>query len=192
MSPQPPYDPQKAHDYYERHKHLKGRHPGSEDLSKKGGSTKVVMRHNPQMAKMVSAQKAAQQRVVRLTENLHKLQGALKRAEEALANKRKTAQQNSDGKSTAKQKQSSKKYRDTHKTQLQAKSKQTSPSSSAGSSSSGGGGLSSMSEAELQSRVSRIKGLITNCTQQIRKANSQALSHSEFTVHDGLSAVNTN
>lgn len=194
----PHYDPRKAHDYYERHKHLKGRQSHNvENVMKTAGSTKVVKRKNPQMAKTVDSRKSAQMRVVRLVQKLHSLQNALKQAEEALANKRKEAKQNSDGKTTVKERNASKKYRDTHKAQIAAKEKKSAtstPSSSSGGSSSGPKSVADMSESELTDRVSKIKGLISTAKKQIQAANSLAhsMSDSEFISHGGLSTVNTN
>jgi hypothetical protein len=144
------------------------------------------------MAKMVTAKTSAQQRVVRLTEKIGKLNDALKKAEEALQNKRNEARQNSDGKTTAKERQDAKKYRDTHKSQLAAKRKKSSSSSSGSSSSSSGPKtLASMSESELVDRVDRIKGLITDAKRQLQSANSLAhsMSDSDFISHSGRSAV---
>lgn len=191
MSPRP-YDPKKAHQYYEEHKHLKGRQPGKSELNNSGGhgTSRSVTRKNPVMATMVGPKQNAQLRVVRLTQKISKLQDALKKAEAALLTKRKTERQNSDGKTTAKEKQAAQKYRDTHKSQIAAKEKQKS-SSGGGSSSSGSPSLSSMSTSELESRISRIKGLITDARQQLSAANSLAhsLSSTRFISHSGRSAV---
>lgn len=191
MTVDPRYDPSKAHDYYERHKHLKGRHPGAAEVVKKVGNTTVRPTNKTNTAAQQRSQTAARARVVRLVTKLHSLQDALQEAETALRNKRQETKKNSDGKTTVKERSASKKYRDTHKSEIASKEKKN--SSSSGGSSSGSKGVSGMSESELSDRVSKIKGLISNAKQQIQAANAQAtsLSHSEFITHSGPLTVNT-
>jgi hypothetical protein len=193
----PPYDPQKAHDYYEKHKHLKGRHPGAATAAtlKRVGGTPVGKTGAPS-AKQKKA--AAQQRAVRLTQKLTSLNKALQEATEELRIKRaaaqrsratakKTAKKNSDGKTTAKERQQSKEYRKKHKAQLAAKAKKAK---------SGGGStpkkhVKDMTIHELTTRVSKIKSLISEAKSQLKAANS--LSHSlsvneteNHLIHDGV------
>jgi hypothetical protein len=163
-----PYDKVKAHEYYIRTRHLKGRH---RTASQRVGGGKVPM------AKIVSAsqhQKIHKQTVAklaRLTLKLRSLQNALQEAEKALRDKE--AQQNRPAgqKTTAKQKQQAKQYRDTHKAQIKAKEKQSSGGSGGSSSSSSTKPVSQMSVSELTDRVHRIKKLITSCTAQIKATN---------------------
>lgn len=158
-----PYDKVKAHEYYLRTRQLKGR--------KKAAP--VAPKGRPVMAKMVSAsehQKIHKQtvaRLARLTTKLHSLQNALKEAEQALQNKRQQAQKNSDGKTTAKERQAAKQYRDTHKAQIKATEKKA--SSSGGSSAPKS--VSQMSESELTTRVTHIKHLIASAQKQIKATN---------------------
>lgn len=187
----PGYDPKKAHDYYEKHKHLIGRGgKQTEDLLKTAGSTGVRPRRPGEaMAKMVSPKQSAQMRVVRLTEKVHKLQDALNEAENALRLKRQTANAKPTAATKAKQKAASKKYRQTHKSQIAAAAKKAAASSGGGNTP-----VSQMSETDLVSRISKIKGAISNAKQQIQAANALAhsLSDSSFISHSGRSAVNTN
>lgn len=192
----PDYDPQKAHDYYERTKHLKGRNRRqTEDFTKSRGSTKVRPRRPGEpMANMVTPKQSAQMRVVRLTEKIHKLNDALHQAQEALRNKREEARKNSDGKTTAKERADAKKYRDTHKSELATKRKKDSSSSgSSSTSSSGPKSVSEMSESELTDRISRIRGAISDAKTQLQEANSLAhsLGDSNFISHSGPTTVNT-
>jgi hypothetical protein len=202
----PRYDPQKAHDYYERHKHLKGRQPGAAEATlKRVGATRVSSAVNRKPVTASEAKSRAQARVVRLTAKVHSLTKALQEAEDALRAKRKEAQQNSDGKTTAKERAASKKYRDTHKSQIAAKAKKdnsksggssssTSSTSSSSSSSSGPKSVSEMSESELTDRISKIKGAIADAKKQIQSANALAhsFSSSEFISHSGPMTVTTN
>lgn len=193
------YDPRKAHEYYLRTRQLKGRSPKQiEDLVKKTGSDRAVTRPKSQRANTANAKTSSRMRVVRLTEKVAKLQNALKEAEDALRAKREEAKKNSDGKTTAKERADSKKYRDTHKSQLATKRKEktasTGSSSTSSTSSSAPKSVSEMSESELVDRVSKIKGLISEAKKQIQSANSLAhsLSDSDFISHSGPTAVNTN
>lgn len=191
------YDPVYAKRYYEEHKHLKGRNNRqTEDFSKHLGSTRTRPRRpGESMAVMVSPKKSAQMRVVRLTERIHKLNDALHKAQEALRNKRAEARDNSDGKTTAKERADAKKYRDTHKSELATKRKKDSSSSGGSStSSSGKTSVDDMSESELVDRISKIKGLISETKRQIQSANSLAhsLGDTDFISHGGPTTVNTN
>lgn len=175
------YDPVKAHQYYMDHRKLKGRKPGNQSDV------------HPIHAKSGDGKAAARARVGRLTSKLSKLQGALTKAEAALSAKRRseveTKRKNSDGKSTAAEKQASKEYRDKNKAKIQAKEKKDNKSSSSSSGSSSSGGLSSMSSDELVSRINKIQGAIKSAKQQLSAARQQLgqLAHSEF-----LSAVGSN
>lgn len=191
-----PYDAQKAHEYYELHKHLKGRHPGTARTLTRTGGTRVRGKRPPSAAER---QAAARARSVRLTKKLHSLNAALREATEALRKKRqaaqksratakKTARKNSDGKTTAKERLKSKEYRQKHKAELASKAKKAG-SSSKGKSPAAKKSVSSMSESELTHRISTIKSLITDAKRQLRAAHS--LSHSitdteNHLTHDGV------
>lgn len=194
----PNYDPRKAHEYYLRTRHLKGRNPAGakivDSTLEKIGSVKVTKKP----ANRPERKASAQNRVIRLTEKLHTLQKALAEAETALREKkqksRQTQQQedkkNSDNKTTAKERAAAQKYRDTHKSKLATEAKRSAGSSGGGSSPKS---VSEMSESELTDRISKIKNLISSAKQQIQAANSQAksMSHSEFIRSSGPLAVTT-
>lgn len=189
------YDPVKAHKYYEEHKHLKGRQRSGVDQNR---TNHRIYQPPP---KATSTKKSAQARVLRLTEKIAKLNHALKEAQDALRAKQKAARENSDGKSTAKQKQLSKEYRQKHKNEIAQKRRREAGTKSGGSGTSTTGGsksssptkksVSQMSETELKDRIRKIKSLISSAKTQLRDAN--ALSHSHLIgddylhlVHDGM------
>lgn len=176
----PPYDPVKAHQYYELHKKLKGRR-----VSTPVTTTKRVGTARPKASVQSSKHKQqaeARARSVRLTKKLHSLQTALKEATDALHKKRvaaqksratakKTAKKNSDGKTTAKERQQAKEYRDKHKAEIAAKAKKKTSSPAKKS-------VSSMTEKELTTRITNIRSLIASAKKQLKEANS--LSHSQL------------
>ena len=181
----PKYDPQKAHDYYERTKKLKGRKSGSGPPP--GKSSGPPRPASGGEKKLTSAGEAARQRVIRLQAAVSKLQTALSEARAALSKKRasakKTAKENSDGKSSTSEKTASKKYRDKHKTEIANKRKQASPSSGSGSSSSSTSSVSDMSVTELETRVINIQNALTDAKRQLSAAQQQLgqLAHSAIT-----------
>jgi len=177
-----PYDPQTKAEYnrqyYERNKKLKGRRPGGDtdtgNLPPKGAPPKPSQ----------DDEKAAAARVTRLKAKVKTLEGALTEAMNALVEKRaaekKAAKESSDGKSTAKEKQSSEEYRDKHKQELKTKEKQesktASPSSSGGSSSSSpasSNSVSSMSASDLSSRIIKIKAALQEAKRQLSSATQK-------------------
>lgn len=166
------YDPVKAHDYYERTKKLKGR-------SKSGASTKSVKRSG-----VLAAQQTAKARVGRLRGKIARLKTALSETEAELSKKRgnarKKAQANSDGKTTAQERQSSKQYRDKHKQELASKRKAKAGSSDGSSSSSQAPDLASMSVKELEARSIKIRAVLQEAQRQLSNANQQLgqLAHS--------------
>jgi len=180
-----PYDPQKAHDYYEKHKQLKGRHPSGAKPAAGGRSGAGSPGGGSAHTAAEKRKAAARARTIRLTHKLHSLQVSLKEATEALAKKKqaasksratakKTARKNSDGKTTAKERQQAKEYRQKHKSEIAAKAKK-------GGSSSGGGShkkVSEMTQTELTTRITKIRSAISSAKKQIQQANS--LSHSTF------------
>lgn len=200
----PGYDPVKAHEYYMRTRKLKGRHGSNVDSAlQRVGNKRVQVSSRSGKKPMTSAQqKSSRERAVRLTEKLHKLQVALQEATKELRVKRQAEQRsretqkknekkNSDGKTTAKEKAAAKKYRDTHKAEIKAKTNQSSSSGgSKKSSSPTKKSVQDMSISELTDRVSSIKSAISSAKQQLKEANS--LSHSQFVdtanhfIHDGI------
>ena len=179
------YDPKKAHDYYERTKHLKGRNKGQAGSSRASPSASSGAQAAP--VKVSSETQAAIAKVNRLKDAVSKLQSALSEAEALLSKKRqdarKSAKANSDGKSTAKEKQSAKEYRDKHKTEIANKRKQDSSSSSGGgSSSTSSTSVSDMSVDQLTTRIIKIRGVLADAKRQLSNAQQQLgqLAHSDI------------
>lgn len=199
------YDPVKAHQYYERTKHLRGKKSGSPQAPPKVGlGSRVVSdsagssvhRSRPNsptnQPKLSSAGVAARQRVVRLKAAVSKLQGALTEARAELSKKRaaakQTAKENSDGKSTEAEKNASQKYRDKHQAEIASKRKASSSSSSGSSSSSSSSSsstssVSDMSVTELETRIIKIQTALTSAKSQLSKAQQELgqLAHSAIT-----------
>lgn len=127
---------------------------------------------------------AASAKVSRLKSKVSSLQGALSEAMAALSEKRQSAakdeKKDSDGKSTVKEKTSSKEYRDKHRGEIAAKRKKESSSDSSSSSSKQ---VSDMSVDELKSRIIKIRGLLTEAKRQLSNASQQLgqLAHSDLT-----------
>lgn len=202
----PGYDPVKAHEYYMRTRKLKGRRSASINTTlQRVGNTRVRPTTKPVKKALTPEQRksSSRERAVRLTEKLHKLQAALQEATKEIRIKRQAEQRsretqkknekkNSDGKTTAKERATAKKYRDTHKAEIKAREKKASSSSggSKSSSSSTKKSVSDMSISELTDRISSIKSAISSAKKQLKEANS--LSHSQFVdnanqlIHDGI------
>ena len=179
------YDPVKAHDYYERTKELKGRKAGRGEDAPKGRPAGVPPKPSPSPShKDINK---AQARVSRLKSAVSKLQSSLAEAQAALAKKasnaRKEEKKNSDNKTTAKERQASKEYRDKHKQELATKRKHEGASGGGGSSSS----LSSMSVDDLRTRISNIKSTLAEAKRQLANANKELgqLAHSDL-VSDSM------
>lgn len=178
------YDPKKAHDYYERTKKLKGRQGGSPPTHaplapKVGQGSRIVESGNANSAKHpphVPPTAEAIARVNRLRAAVSKIETALSAARAALSQKRqaatKTAQANSDGKSTQKQKTAAKQYRNKNKAKLATKRKASASSTPASSSTS----VSSMSVQDLQARIIKLNSALTNAKRQLAEAQ-QSLGH---------------
>jgi len=168
------YNPVKAHEYYERTKKLKGRKKGAERA--KNGRSVGVKSSNPTFS---SGTKDSAERVNRLKAKVATLEKALSAAQAALSKKRqdarKTKKDNSDGKSSEKEKRTSKEYRDKHKQEIATKRKKD-KSSSSGSSSSSSTSISDMSADELESRIIKIRSALTDAKRQLSNA-SRTLGH---------------
>jgi HK97 family phage prohead protease len=112
-----------------------------------------------------------------LKSKVNTLTGELSKAKQALSEKRQAAREeekaNSDGKSTVKEKQAAKKYRDTHKAEIAAKRKSESSSSESSST----GGYSSMSIPDLTARISSIQTVLSEAKRQLAEA-TKSLGHS--------------
>lgn len=179
------YDPVKAHEYYERTKHLKGRVKSRKPVA---ASPKSSSRRAPAAPKLKGRElgkdtSAAAAKVTRLKSKVAKLEGALSEARAALSKKRqataKDEKKNSDGKTTAKERQSAKEYRDKHQAEIAAKRKKDSSKSPSSSSNS----VSDMGVEELESRIIKIQGALKEAKRQLSNASQQLgqLAHSELT-----------
>lgn len=177
-----PYDPVARKARYERTKQLKGRHHG-ETKPAAVKPSRAAAPHKPALHPSV---KAAGAKIGRLRGKVAKLTEALSEVEAELSKKRqsarKTQKKNSDGKSTAKEKQASKEYRDKHKQKLATKEKKSS-SSGGGSSRSSSKSVSDMSVRELQARASKIRSVLRDAKQQLASASVEhgQLVHSAIT-----------
>ena len=173
------YDPVKAHAYYERTKHLKGRKKGSGSSSSGSSGPRVSTTSAPRKATLTPQQAT----VARLQSKVTALSKALSAARQALSLKRqaelKAKKQSSDGKTTVQERASAKKYRDTHKAELATKRKQRATKESSDSPRT----LSSMSSDELSIRISRLRAALTEARRLLSEAQRE-LRHADFIVPD--------
>jgi HK97 family phage prohead protease len=183
------YDPVKAHEYYERTKKLTGREGGAgwhDNVLKKLSKAPSNGTDRPSSSGETDATRA---KVVRLKAAVSKLQSALSEANAALSKKRlearKTEKESSDDKSTAKEKQASKEYRDKHKQEIASKRKKETSSGGGESSSSSSTSVSDMTVDELETRVSNIKSALAKAKQQLSDASKQ-LAHSDLSSESML------
>jgi HK97 family phage prohead protease len=163
------YDPVKAHEYYERTKKLKGRVNKGDTGSKNSGNSSGSSKKSPTTSSDTSSASAT---ITRLSGKVAALSKALSEARQALSEKRqeeiKSKKENSDGKSTVKEKTASKKYRDTHKAEIAAKKKSEAPDSPTG--------ISSMTVEQLTARVANIQSTLSEAKRQLAEA-SKAFGH---------------
>jgi len=156
------YDPQKAHDYYEAHKHLKGRRHGSKEEDRKG---RGPGKGTPAASHKISP--AAQKKIDHLTSRLHELQARL---HELLANAKKNGGHKKDEHKSAAEKskdaRDAKKYREKHKTELAAKRKKAEGKSGGGGHSSG---IGSMTESQVRAAIARVRQDLQAAIAQARK-----------------------
>lgn len=170
------YDPVKAHQYYERHKHLKGRHRGS--TPQPTGRRAAAQPHGKARAR----QKAElQARVTKLTGLLHKLEALIKEKEDALKRSQASAKSTAKKERAAKDKnkpqtaaekakaaRDAKKYRKKHHQELKTKAKQASNKS-------GGGGSAKKGAAQkpAEMHIKDLKALATKVRGQIAIAKQK-------------------
>lgn len=160
------YDPAKAHDYYEHHKHLKGRRPAQVKphtvRPSKTGLTRAQI-HSAAKEKQRVELSAA---ISRLTSRLQKLEALIKQRESDAAseNRKSTAKKERAAKEKdkpetaadkAKTARDNKQYRDSHQQKLKSASKTSSSSSKSTKSSS-----NKHSIEELKSLATRVLGQI--------------------------------
>jgi hypothetical protein len=182
------YDPVKAHDYYEKHKKLKGREPSAQIalVPRSKPTTKVAStwgtggKKGPLAGKTKSeihSQSRARQRkelaaaIQGLEQRLNKLQALIVKRlhEEASENRKgkakkeratKEANKPATAAEKAKQARENKKYQDKHQQKLKTKSKSSGGSSSSSSKTDTTSSGSKQSSAELQSLATKVKGQI--------------------------------
>lgn len=175
------YDPVKAHDYYERHKKLKGRKKASPASSSPSSSGVPKTSTSRPVLKLSPKTTMAQARVSRLKSKVSKLEGALSAARAALSKKRQTSaketKKNSDGKTTAKERQDAKEYREKHQQEIASKRKKEDSSKSSSKS------VDSMGVEELKTRIINIQSALKDAKRQLSNANHQLgqLAHSDLT-----------
>lgn len=151
------YDAKKAHDYYEAHKHLKGRKTGGKVIPLKGAHKPA----HPTAPGPISP--AVQQRIDELKGRLAALTTRLR---ELLANKSKPEHKTAADKSA--EARASKKYRDAHKSEIANKRKQDAAKSGGGSKSSGG--IGSMTEVEVRAAIARTRSELQAAVANARAA----------------------
>lgn len=183
----PMYNPAKAHEYYERHKHLKGRRKGSAQRPstrpraavalkgrKKAQRPRPVRTHeSPAKARQ---RKELHDRIESLSKKLQKLEALIRKKEHAAksedrkgkAKKERAAKEHAKPKSAAekaKATRENKKFRDKHKQELKTKAKKADASKS--------GGSSKKKMLTAKSPVSELKVLATKVKGQIAVAKQK-------------------
>jgi hypothetical protein len=157
-----PYDPVKAHEYYERTKQLKGRKKGS--ASTIGGASK------PRAADNQEKKVAAAEQVARLRSKLAQLQAELKkrmaeaRKADAKAKKPATAAEKSEAARDAK------KYRDKNKQKIKTEAKKANAKEARKSGGSGGGTAKGGSSKASGNSVEDLKQTIQQVQTSLRAA----------------------
>ncbi|MFL5660118.1 MAG: hypothetical protein ACJ8BW_02070 [Ktedonobacteraceae bacterium] len=156
------YDPVKAHDYYEKHKHLKGR---------QGGSAQPSTGHRGARSSAKAPQKAKlQASITNLTKKLHQLEQLIQRKEAALKrNAKSTAKKERSTKDKNKPQTAAEKakaardatqYRKKHHQELKTKAKRDSGKSGGGSSSKKTDKPKDMHIADLKALATKVRGQI--------------------------------
>ncbi len=147
------YDPVKAHEYYEKHKHLKGRHRGS---------TPQTPKRRVQTSARAQQKAKLQAAVTNLSRKLQQLEQLIQEKEAVLKRDQSTAKSTAKKERAAKEKnkpqtaaekakaaRDAKKYRKSHKQELKNKAKATNKKSG-GSNSSGGAKTTKPSEMHIK------------------------------------------
>lgn len=198
------YDPVKAHEYYMRTRELKGRKPSRRAASPR--RTVTTLGNPPAKAGFKGAKQSpkemrrrAQAKVGRLNTKVNKLEVALTQAKSELSKARQsqsaTERKNSDGKTTAKERQDSKEYRDKNKAKIEKQSKKSTTSSGSSSKKSSSSGSTTSDDsstvAALEERVSKIQGTLKIARAQLSVAKQSLgqLSHSETVESELLSII---
>jgi hypothetical protein len=166
-----PYDPVKAHEYYEKHKKLKGRDKKVGELPAKGapgglGKPATATKKADPAAK-AAARQAAVERVNSIKAKLTELNGRLKRAlAKAESGGKKSGHTTAAEKSEAAR--DSKKYRDTHKQELKNKARRSSDDKK--SSRKPSDDNDAVVES-LKAQISEVKGRLTAAVEKLRSLN---------------------
>lgn len=165
------YDPAKAHDYYEKHKHLTGRKKGS--TSPPAGSAPASKR--PDAGAKARQRKELQASIQALQERLTKLEALIKKREHEAASedrkskaKKERAAKEKDKPKTAAEKakaaRDSEQYRKQHKQELKSKAKKDGGKSGGGD---GKKGAKKHSVSDLKSLATKVKGQIAVAKQKL-------------------------
>ena len=170
------YDPAARRARYLEQRELKGR--------AKGVAYKPRPTTAPKKASKTDDRAKARARVTRLKGKVDKLQGALTKTLTDLAEMRRTAdkteRENSDGKTTASERQSSKEYRDKNQAKIAAKRKSETASSGSTSTTKASPESSEVTVESLENRVAKIRTTLKSAKAQLSAAQSASgqLSHS--------------
>jgi|1185.fasta_scaffold68120_2 hypothetical protein len=168
------YDPAKAHDYYEKHKHLTGRQRGS-----KPADSSARSRSSPLGLVKVQQKHDLKAHIQTLELKLHNLEQLIQKKEAVLKRDQATAKSKAKKERAAKDKnkpqtaaekakaaRDSKQYRRKHSQELKTKAKQDSHTSGGGS----GKAKNKVSEkpiAELKALATRVKGQLAIAKQKL-------------------------
>jgi hypothetical protein len=163
------YDPFRAHQYYEQHKHLKGRKKGQGHVT---SARRNTARHPNRNSARHKQKIHLQNRVDNLQEKLGELEKLIQKKEAILrkdqVRAKGKAHKKKDTPKTAAQKakaaRENKKYRQKHHSQLKAKGKQAGK---------GGGHKSGTGQKTSQKSIAELKALATKVRGQIAVAKQK-------------------
>lgn len=166
----PGYDPKKAHDYYEQHKHLTGRKKGKIKPEPLPGSHKIKL-----SAAKVKQRVELQARIQTLEKRLQELQDLIRKKEHEEASddrkskaKKERAAKDKDKPKTAAEKskaaRENEKYRDKHKQEIKSKE---SSGKSGGESAKTKSKSSSETVSDLKALATKVKGQIAVAKQKL-------------------------
>lgn len=166
------YDPVKAHEYYERHKQLKGRNKGSARRTLKPRTTRA-----PASSAKARQRKELSASIQSLSKKLQQLEALIRKKEheaksedrKGKAKKERSAKEKDKPKSAAekaKAARDNKQFRDKHKQELKTKAKKDS-GKSVGSSKKPTSRISKSSAADLKVLATKVKGQIAVAKQKL-------------------------
>lgn len=164
----PGYDPAKAHQYYEEHKHLKGRKKGSAQPPSVKTSRQSLDKNKQKIALHNSIQNL-EAKLGQLEALIRKKEAILRQDQaRAKVKARKPKDKPATAADKAKAARENKKYRDKHKTTLKAKAKQAAAKSGGGSQTpSASQKPSDMSIANLKALATKVKGQLAVAKQKL-------------------------